>query len=248
LRFSLGPLGYLVVATLRRFLRGRRPNLLLDLGGGEGLIGSLVVGARNLVVIDAVEDAAREARDIGARAVVGDVRRLPVKDGAAESVLSSDVLEHLAPAEVQTAVREMARALKPGAKALVHTSIYGFYLRRWLRPGRGRLDADDMKDGHLSRLTAGELYAAFERAGFVIEKYVFYKHLFQPVTGVFEDMVLRLAGKDKRALKNENALSVKGPGFIIDFISDVRAAAALVDCLLFGRLPGGAGIFRLRKR
>jgi SAM-dependent methyltransferase len=238
----------LVVTTLRRFLRGRRPNLALDPGGGEGLIGSLVVGAKNLVVIDGVEEAVRAARSKGARAVVGDVRRLPVKDGAVDAVLSSDVIEHLAPGDVPIAVKEMGRVLIPGGAAVVHTSVYGFYLRRWLRRGRGRLDGDDLKDGHLSRLKAAELYSTFERAGFIVEKYVFYKHFFQPLVRFAEDGALRLLGKSRVALKNEKATGCDRPGVLIRFITNIRAVPPLVDLVLFGRVPGGAGIFRLRKR
>jgi SAM-dependent methyltransferase len=221
---------------------------VLDLGGGEGFVGSLVLSTENLVVLDAVEDAVRAARDRGARAVVGDVRWLPVKDGAADGVLSSDVLEHLAPADLPTAVEELARVLRPGGVALVHTSVYGFYLRRWLRRGRGRLDGDDLKDGHLSRLTAGELYSTFKRAGFAVEEYVFYKHFFQPLVRFAEDGALRLSGKSRVALKNEKATGGDRPGALIRFITKIRAVPPLVDLVLFGRVPGGAGIFKLRKR
>ena len=238
----------MVVATLRRFLRGRRPKLALDSGGGEGLIGSLVVGAENLVVIDAVEEAVRAARGKGVRGVVGDVRRLPVKDGAVDVVLSSDVLEHLPAGDVQTAVKEMNRVLIPGGAAVVHTSVYGLYLRRWFRRGRGRLDADDLKDGHLSRLTAAELSSTFERAGFIVEKYAFYKHFFQPLVRFAEDGALKLLGKSRVALEKEKATGGDRRGVLIRLITNIRAVPALVDLMLFGRVPGGAGIFRLRKR
>jgi SAM-dependent methyltransferase len=238
----------LVVAAVGRFFRGRRPNLVLDLGGGEGLIGSLVVGAENLVVIDAVEDAVRAARGKGARAVVGDVRRLPIKGGAADAILSSDVLEHLLARDVPTAVKEMSRVLIPGGMALVHTSVYGFYLRRWLRGGRGRLDGDDLKDGHLSRLTAGELYSTFEGAGFAVEEYVFYKHFFQPLVRFLEDAAFGLIGEKKAALKAGKRNGGKRIGVFMSFAADVRAVPPMVDLVLFGRVPGGAGIFKLKKR
>ena len=251
LRTSLGPLGYLVVATLRRFLRGSRPAALtLDLGGGEGLIGVLVAGTESLVVIDAVEDAVRVARTEGARVIVGDVRSLPVRDGTADVVLSSDVLEHLRPEDAPTAVAEMARVLKSGGIALVHTSVYGHYLRRWLRPAPepGRLDADDLKDGHLCRFNAAELRTAFNRAGFTVEKYIFYKHFFQPLARLLEDAAL-IFFKEKRGTIKAGALKrSKRSNPFIDFISDLRTAPAFLDVLLFGRSPGGAGIFRLRKR
>jgi ubiquinone/menaquinone biosynthesis C-methylase UbiE len=180
--------------------------------------------------------------------VVGDIRYMPVKDGVADVVLSSDVLEHLAPDDVRTAVREMARVLKPGGAAVVHTSVYGFYLRRWLRPGRGRLDADDLNDGHLSRMTAAELYSTFKRAGFAVEEYVFYKHFFQPVVRFFEDAVFGLVGENKAALKVDYTTGKKRPGAFMSLAADVRAIPALIDLFLFGRSPGGAGIFRLKKR
>jgi ubiquinone/menaquinone biosynthesis C-methylase UbiE len=211
-------------------------------------MGSLVVGTEKLVVIDAAEDAVYVAKDRGARSAVGDVRRLPIRDGTAYVVLSSDVLEHLAPDDVRTAVREMVRVLKPGGTALVHTSIYGFYLRRWLRPGRGRLDGDDLEDGHLNRLTAAELYSTFERAGFAVEKYIFYKHFFQPLVRFIEDAAFGLVGKNKAALKARKTKGGKRPGGFMNFATDVRAVPPLADLALFGRVPGGAGIFRLKKR
>jgi ubiquinone/menaquinone biosynthesis C-methylase UbiE len=198
--------------------------------------------------MDVVDEAVQEAGDKGAKAVVGDVRYLPVKDGVADAVLSSDVLEHLAPDDVRTAVREMARVLKPGGAAVVHTSVYGFYLRRWLRPGRGRLDADDLNDGHLSRLTAAELYSTFKRAGLVVEKYVFYKHFFQPVVRFIEDAVFGLARENKAALKVGYTTGKKRPGAFMRFAADVRAVPPLIDLVLLGGVPGGAGIFRLKKR
>jgi ubiquinone/menaquinone biosynthesis C-methylase UbiE len=224
-------------------LAGRREyGRLVDAGGGEGYFAASFPAARFKVVVDAVAPALAVAAARGLAAAQGDVRRLPLRDGSCDLVLSSDVLEHLAPGDVAVALVEVARVLEKGGTALVNTSCYGLYLRRWLRraPGGGRLDADDLKDGHLSRLTARELERAIGAAGLKIRKRVYFKHLFQPAAA--------LAVKFVRG--DGDAVAPKGEvlaGRFARALNAVRIFVASLDALLFGRLPGGAVIYKLGK-
>jgi len=241
-KHALGPLGWFVWRTFQRFAgRGDYDNLT-DPGGGEGYFAALFTAARRKTVVDAVAAALAVVKRRGLAAVQGDVRRLPFKDAACDMVLSSDVLEHLPPADLGVALREAARIMTPGGTALVNTSCYGLYLRRWLRraPGPGRLDLDDLKDGHLSRPKRAELEAAIAAAGLKIKKRCYYKHLIHPITTL--PVRLTNGGGEARAAKEEALDSG-----LLRAVNAVRIFVAGLDALFFGWLPGGAVIYKLEK-
>jgi len=232
--------------TLRRFAGNGEYDTLVDLGGGEGYFASLWPGVRRKLVVDAVTPALAVARNRGLLAVAGDVRRLPLRDGRAELVVSSDVLEHLTAADIPAALAEMARVLAPGGVALLHTSCYGLYLRRWLRraPGSEPLDADDLKDGHRSRLTPAAFERALAAAGFKVKRRRYYKHLFHPLAALAAGAARPRAGGADGAHDKRNVL--QSP--IMRGLNNVRAALARLDMLAFGWwLPGGAVIYKLEK-
>jgi SAM-dependent methyltransferase len=238
-------LGWLVWRTFRRYAGRRRYDRLVDLGGGEGYFASLFTAARHKIVVDAVAPALAVARGRGLAAVQADVRRLPFKEGTCDLVFLSDVLEHVPSPDVGTTLREAARLLRPGGMALVNTSCYGIYLRRWLRraPGGGRLDRDDLKDGHLNRLTAGELRKAVAAAGFTITKRRYYKHLFQPLTA----LAVRFLRGEREPGEAESGKTRTLRRRPMRVLNAVRIFVAAWDALLFGWLPGGAVLYKLEK-
>jgi SAM-dependent methyltransferase len=71
--------------------------------------------------VDISEPTVRQARDSfsdGAlRAAVGDVRRLPFRDGSFDAVYSMGTIEHFR--DPETALHEMRRVLRPGGRAVV---------------------------------------------------------------------------------------------------------------------------------
>ena len=235
-RHELGPLGWTAWRLMRRFAPRREAAWLVDVGGGEGYFAALWPGARRRLVVDVVVAALAVAKERGLGAVAGDARRLPLKEGVADLVLCSDLLEHLAPEDVPPALAELARVTRVGGVALVHTSSYGFYLRRWLRraPGREPLDADDLKDGHLNRLRPRELEAAVRRAGFKVKRRSYYKHFFQPLTAIASRAV---AGGGQAAPTADKAVRLAKPAWRA--LNNARIALALLDTALFGWwLPG----------
>jgi hypothetical protein len=150
------------------------------------------------------------------------------------------VVDAVAPALAVAKDRGLAVVQGEGGTLLVNTSCYGLYLRRWLRraPAGGRLDLDDVNDGHLSRLTRLELEAAIKAAGLKINKRLYFKHFFQPLTSL-----------PARALSGRGE-TTKGKTLGGGFgraLNAVRIFVAGWDALFFGWIPGGAVIYKLVK-
>lgn len=101
--------------------------LVLDVGSGPGRYRSVIeqTGARYLGV-EPDSDELSEADHAGPRLIRGDGRRLPLRDGAVDVVVCSNVLEHVA--EPERLAEELVRVTRPGG--LVHVS-YTLWLSPW---------------------------------------------------------------------------------------------------------------------
>jgi SAM-dependent methyltransferase len=169
-------------------LAGLRPGeVLVDLGTGRGELLAVAVerGAGRAVGVEyspsAVELAKRtlRAHDVEDRAtaLLGDARATPIDGGSADLVTLIDVVEHLAPDELDRTLREALRILRPGGRLLAHTmpnrSIYEvtYRLQRALRPRRRRDWPADPRNEyerlmHVNEQTVRSLRRALRRAGF----------------------------------------------------------------------------------
>ncbi len=123
---------------------------ILDVGCGRGEIlrHCARLGA-NAYGIDYAEVAVRMSqRVIGSfdgetrsktAVMQADAKRLPFSDEAFDRVLMFDVVEHLHPWELHTAMLEVHRVLKPDGRFIVHTAPnawydrYAYPLVRWVR-------------------------------------------------------------------------------------------------------------------
>lgn len=111
------------------------PQLRLPAGGGRTLldvgcnwgrwtIAAARLGYRAIGVdpsLEGVRAARRAARrlNVDADFIVGDARYLPLADGAVDTVFSYSVLQHLAKADVATALRDVRRVLGPGGRTCI---------------------------------------------------------------------------------------------------------------------------------
>lgn len=94
--------------------------LLVDLGCGGGLLAPHLVelGYRH-VGVDLTGSALGVAVEHGVVVVQGDVRAVPVRDGAAEVVCAGEILEHVA--DTDAVVAEACRILAPGGTLVIDT-------------------------------------------------------------------------------------------------------------------------------
>jgi SAM-dependent methyltransferase len=189
---------------LRQFLRLAPEDRALDLGCGSGraLVWNADTGA-SLTGVDISPFFAREAIEQSAL-LLGDLRRLPLRDEAFDKAWSLDVLEHLSPQALRDVLREAHRVLVPGGSLFVYTHVRK---NGWIAGGvrlvnrfaglcerAGLLDLRQerlRKSDHLNPLADhDELRTVAAECGFRIERLTYYT----PIIGAFvENVVVRMA-------------------------------------------------------
>ena len=117
-------LGLFLIGAAKRLKTGRAVGI--DLWQAEDLSGNTPAGTLNNATIEGVADKVEVH--------TGDARKLPFDDASFNVVLSSMALHNIYNAdERQTAVREIARVLKPGGRVLIldvrHINQYAATLR-----------------------------------------------------------------------------------------------------------------------
>lgn len=161
--------------------------VVVDVGTGRGelLVAALEAGAVKATGVEYSEDAVALARRTlevhgvadRAEVLLADARALPIADGAADLVTMLDVVEHLTEPELDAALAEALRILRPGGRILVHTlpsrTLYEVTYRwqRSLTPRRRRTWPADPrreleKQMHVGEQTVRSLRGALKRAGF----------------------------------------------------------------------------------
>jgi demethylmenaquinone methyltransferase/2-methoxy-6-polyprenyl-1,4-benzoquinol methylase len=125
----------LATELVRRIPHPLRSRLVLDAGAGTGLGSAELarVGARPIAV-DRCQGMLAWERSNRPPAVVGDVTRLPLRDGAVDDVLAAFVLNHLD--DPAAGLAELARVTRPGGAVLA--SVYSTASRS---APRDRVDA-----------------------------------------------------------------------------------------------------------
>jgi SAM-dependent methyltransferase len=162
------PLDRALLAAVAELAGGGRTG---DLGCGPGHVAAHLAGLGADVIgvdlSDGMVEVAR-ARVPGAEFVQGDLRRLPLADGALAAAVALYSLIHLPPGDLPVAARGIARVLRPGGHALVafHRGDEVHHLDTWWGHA---VDIDfrsldpDVVAGHLG--DAGmELVARVDRA------------------------------------------------------------------------------------
>jgi SAM-dependent methyltransferase len=262
---------------LRRFLAPGPGDYVADLGCGSGR--AIVWNAGSGAAMLGVDISPFFADEAVARAdlILGDLRRLPLQDGAFTKAWSLDVLEHLSPQAFRDVLTEAHRVLAPGGAMFIYTHV-----RRngWPASGvrlvnrlarllerAGLLDLRQerlRKSDHLNPVADHDDLARLTAAcGFRIERITYYS----PVIGAFvENILARMAERylTRRAARTSD---IAQPG---DTAAPARAARAgaqarirrkgalyrglvaattimKLDLVLFGRIRSGPFFALLRK-
>jgi SAM-dependent methyltransferase len=98
--------------------------LLLDVGGGTGLIESLLTTPCHYLCIEPDSQKLTGPRGQGGRAVQGDGCQLPLAASCADWVVLMSVLHHLDEQQLPVLLQEVRRALKPGGHLLVLEPVW----------------------------------------------------------------------------------------------------------------------------
>ncbi len=98
------------------------PRRVLEVGAGPGELAARIrdeLGAE-VVALDSSERMVELARERGVNAHVGDVQELPFADGEFDCAVAAWMLYHVP--DVQKAIAELARVLKPGGRLVAVTN------------------------------------------------------------------------------------------------------------------------------
>lgn len=181
-----GGLDPLYAGSLKK--AGLRPGeILVDVGCGRGelLVAAVHAGAERTIGIEYAAAAVGLTRETLARAgledraeiLLADARALPLEDGVADLLTMLDVVEHLTPAELDDALTEARRVLRPGGRIFVHTMpnrlvfTVTYRLQRLARAERRRTwpanpRTEHERLMHVNEQTALGLRRALQKAGF----------------------------------------------------------------------------------
>jgi predicted SAM-dependent methyltransferase len=105
--------------------------LLLDVGCGGGKLDYRFVGV----------DAYSDSEDVNVQAFMWD---MPFGDETVDGILCHQALEHVTKYHVPPTLKEFARVLKPGAKALILVPDLEWVIRGWLRNQINGMEMDQI--------------------------------------------------------------------------------------------------------
>lgn len=260
---------------LRRFLQLGPDDRAIDLGCGSGraLAWTADAGAAS-VGVDISPFFAREALD-GHDLILGDLRRLPMRDGMFTRAWTLDVVEHVSPDALRQVLAEANRVLAPDGALFIYSHVrkngpiaLGVRAVNRLAAGLERLGLLDLrqerlrKSDHLNPIADhDELKRFAAQAGFRIERITYYT----PIIGAFvENILARMAerwlttragrktgaaadeGAAMRAARASAKARVRQRGPTYRLLL-VLSSVMMLDVYLFGRLKSGPFFALLRK-
>ena len=222
----------IIMSEVRRLPAGVR---VLDAAIGLGQLAGRVRGAGYRVFgIDAALEAALHVRPtLNIPVVVGDMTRLPFRDGAFDAVTTGETLEHLD--DDASAAREIARVIAVGGTCIATVPAL-----------RSLWSASDDYYEHRRRYARRELAALFRGAGMQVEKAAFWGF---PVVLAYDTIFLLPMNKRRarRDVAQDAALqSVARAGRSRALVGLVRAVFALDR--LFSWIPFGPGLLLVAKK
>jgi len=148
----------LVLDLISRLPRSEGP-LILDIGCGTGATASALQRFGRVLGVDYSPLALNCCKRRGLTSMVrGRAESLPMRDGCADVIVATDILEHLE--DDARALVEFYRVLKPGGHAVITVPAYRFL---W--------SEHDLALMHKRRYVAKELIERGTRAGFRVKKH-----------------------------------------------------------------------------
>ena len=147
--------------TVLGFLESR--DRILDVGCGSSRI---IVDLPNAVGLDILQNKLRWLRSRHRRLIRGSCDRLPFRDGAFETLINSEVIEHVPDAPELWS--EMWRVLRPGGLLILGTPDYDRWLWWVLEWIYGKILPDAYAHEHITHFTRQALAARLRAGGYEI--------------------------------------------------------------------------------
>ena len=138
----------------------RQASNILDVGCGSSKIIQSTPGA---VALDFSLRKLRYLRDTNPMLVHGSVFALPFKDESFETVICSQVIEHIP--NTEDAVRELLRVLKPGGKFILGTPDYAGWQWPLIERVYERVIPGGYAEEHVTHLTRDGVVAMVAEMG-----------------------------------------------------------------------------------
>lgn len=244
---------YTKLKIFKKFSRKvKNKNVFLDVGGGVGNWAfHFLKEFKKVIVLDISKKALSKIPEREIIKIEGSATNIPLKNNSVDYILLADVLEHIHAPDLDNVARELKRVLAKEGKIVIYTSQYGYgielILHRLFGGMQGRLMKDELKEGHVNRMTFKELEKLFEKAELKITDYYHYSFIFQQSTDFIKDKLSSLMqGKKGNHLRKgqelKNRLKVKTellPRIIFSLFSWI----SYLDVILFGKLIPGSSIF-----
>jgi SAM-dependent methyltransferase len=161
------------IIPLQRYWQRRRHAVITSMAAGADTVldvgcgSSRIIGSRRLVGLDIVLAKLRYARRYGNPLVHGSIFALPFKDASFDTVICSEVIEHV-PADA-TVFDELERVLKPGGRLILGTPDYDRWRWRALEWLYGRLSPGGYADEHITHFARRNLTTYLEARGMAVE-------------------------------------------------------------------------------
>jgi ubiquinone/menaquinone biosynthesis C-methylase UbiE len=222
----------IITREVEKLHRGAR---ILDAAVGLGqLAGRMQQRGYDVIGIDYSLDAAVHVKKtLGIPVVIGDLTRLPFRDGAFDGVTTGETLEHLD--DDSSAVREISRVLIPGGVCVATVPAL-----------QSLWTASDDYYEHRRRYTRKQLSSLFRNASMKIVKAAFWGF---PIVLVYDTLVILPMNKRRArmAIQDDAALrSVARAGRSRMLVNAVRAVFSLDR--LFSFIPFGPGLLLVARK
>jgi ubiquinone/menaquinone biosynthesis C-methylase UbiE len=218
-------------AMLDTAYAGRTDLRVLDAGCGTGGNAIFLRRYGAVVGMDLAPDAIEFGRErIGGGLVRGSVLELPFADASFDLVTSFDVLYHRGVPDEVTALREVARVVRPGGRLLIRLPAYEFLRSKHDRAVHTR-----------RRYTAGQVNTLLAAGGFVTERCSYINTLLFPLP-----LAQRLLERAMPALEHQDSdLALPPP--LINEVMRWPLATEAVWLAHGGRFPVGLSVLCLAR-
>ena len=128
-----------VLECLSQALVPLNPRVVVDIGGGTGTVRTLLADCRYICLdVEMPKLEGFRSKVAGGLAILGDATSMPIRDGYADMVICKSVTHHLTDSQLDRALDESRRILRPGGHMVLFDAVLNKH--RWAGLALWKLD------------------------------------------------------------------------------------------------------------